>query len=141
MKYILMMTGTKAEIDGYAAWSPQELQANVAFMQGFTRQLKDDGVFVSNDALAFPQQAKLVRAGADGEPVTDGVFPESKEFLVGFWIIDVESAEEAYRYAARVSAAPGSSQTTGNMPVEVRSDYGRPCRLWPLTSRKCQAPA
>ena len=45
--------------------------------------------------LAMPDQAKVVRAGKDGAPITDGVFPESKEFLAGYWIIDVESPERA----------------------------------------------
>jgi hypothetical protein len=124
MKYILMMSGTKAEFDRYATWSPQELQANIAFMQAFTRELKDEGVFVANEGLAFPQQARLVRAGPDGEPVTDGIFPEAKEFLAGFWIIDVETPDDAYRIAARASAAPGSSQTNGAMPIEVRQIMG-----------------
>ncbi len=53
------------------------------------------------EGLAGPDQAKLVRAGKDGKPVTDGVFPESKEFLAGYWIVDVDSPERAYRIAAR----------------------------------------
>ena len=48
-----------------------------------------------------------MRAGKDGPPVTDGPFPEAKEFLAGYWIIDVESPERAYEIAARASAAPG----------------------------------
>ncbi|HLV94519.1 MAG TPA: YciI family protein, partial [Candidatus Acidoferrales bacterium] len=64
------------------------------------------------------------RAGKDGLPVTDGVFPESKEFLAGYWIIDVKSAEEAYRIAARVSAAPGPGGAPGSMPIEVRQVMG-----------------
>ena len=75
---------------------------------------------MSAEGLAVPDQAKLVRAGKDGEPITDGVFPESKEFLAGYWIIDVESPEQAYEIAARVSAAPGPGDTPLNMPIEVR---------------------
>src|SRR5271157_4652071 len=97
MKYILMMTGTKANFDSFAKWSKEDLRANVTFMRAFSKELKDSGVFVSTAGLAFPDQAKIVRAGSDGEPVTDGVFPESKEFLAGYWIIDVESPEQAYK--------------------------------------------
>jgi hypothetical protein len=61
-----------------------------------------------------------VRAGSKGEPITDGVFPESKEFLAGYWIIDVESTEQAFTIAARLSQAPGAGRKTGSMPVEVR---------------------
>jgi hypothetical protein len=120
MKYILMMSGTKADFDSYAKWSKKDLEANVAFMRGFSKELKDSGVFFATDGLAWPCEAKSVRVGKDGEPITDGVFPESKEFLAGYWIIDVESPEQAYKIAARASAAPGPGGKPGNMPIEVR---------------------
>jgi hypothetical protein len=65
------------------------------------------GELVAVEGLTSPDQAKLVRAGKNGTPVTDGVFPESKEFLAGYWIVDVESPERAYEIAAHASAAPG----------------------------------
>ncbi len=120
MKYILMMCGKKADFEEYAKWSKQDLQANVAFMRAFSKELKDSGVFVATEGLAWPHEARIVRAGSDGEPITDGVFPESKEFLAGYWIIDVEGPEQAYKIAARASRAPGPGGKPGNMPIEVR---------------------
>ncbi len=120
MKYILMMTGKKSDFEGYASWSREDLQANVAFMRAFNKELKDSGVFVSTEGLGWPSQAKLVRAGKDGEPITDGIFPESKEYLAGYWIIDVDSPEQAYKIAARASQAPGRGGGPANMPIEVR---------------------
>jgi hypothetical protein len=118
MKYMLLMTGTKADFQSYAQWPKEDLQANIAFMRAFSKELKDVGVFVATEGLAFPDQAKVVRAGQDGEPITDGVFAESKEFLAGYWIIDVEGPEEAYQIAARLST--GSGTMRGSMPIEVR---------------------
>ncbi|HUJ30084.1 MAG TPA: YciI family protein [Candidatus Acidoferrum sp.] len=120
MKYILMMNGTKEHFQSYAKWSKQDMEANVAFMRAFSKELKDAGVYVDTKGLAWPQEAKVVRAGSDGEPITDGVFPESKEFLAGYWIVDVESPEQAYKIAARASAAPGLGGKPANMPIEVR---------------------
>jgi hypothetical protein len=120
MKYILMMTGKKSDFEGYSKWSKDDLEANVAFMRAFSKELKDAGVFVSTEGLAWPSQAKLVKAGKNGEPITDGVFPESKEFLAGYWIIDVETPELAYKIAARASWAPGPGGTPSHMPIEVR---------------------
>ena len=120
MKYILMMHGTKADFESYAKWPKKDLQANFAFMRAFSKELKDAGTFVATEGLAFPDQAKTVRAGADGAPVTDGIFPEAKEFLAGYWIVDVEGPEQAYRIAARASAAPGPGGVPGNVPIEVR---------------------
>ena len=126
MKYILMMSATKEGFDWYAKWSKEDLQANFAFMRAFTKELKDSGVFVSNEGLAWPDRARLVRAGPDGVPVTDGVFPESKEFLAGYWIVDVESPEQAYKIAARASLAPAPAGTQGTMPIEVRQVMSGP---------------
>jgi hypothetical protein len=120
MKYMLLMMGTKADFEAYAKWPKQDLEANFAFMRAFSKELKDSGVFVATEGLAFPHEAKMVRAGTKGEPITDGVFPESKEFLAGYWIVDVEGPEQAYKIAARVSAAPGSAAMRGSMPIEVR---------------------
>jgi hypothetical protein len=120
MKYILMMNGKKSDFDGYARWSKEDLQANVAFMRAFSKELKDSGAFVASEGLGWPNEAKLVRAGSNGEPITDGVFPESKEFLAGYWIVDVESAEQAFAIAARLSQAPRAGGNPSSMPVEVR---------------------
>ena len=53
-------------------------------------------------------------------PVTDGVFPESKEFLLGYWIVNVATPERAYAIAGRISAAPGPGGALTNVPIEVR---------------------
>jgi hypothetical protein len=119
MKYILMMNTMKLG-RGVPDWSQNDLQTHIAFMQNFSTDLRASGELVSAEGLAFPDQARLVRAGKDGMPITDGVFPEGKEFLAGYWIVDVESPERAYAIAARASAAPGLGGAPLNMPIEVR---------------------
>ena len=126
MKYILMMSATKEVFDWYSKWTKEDLQKNFAFMRAFSKELKDEGVFISSEGLAWPDQARMVHAGKDGEPITDGVFPESKEFLAGYWIVDVEGPEEAYRIAARASLAPAPAGTPGTMPIEVRQVMSGP---------------
>src|ERR1700683_5827458 len=101
MKYILMMNASKADYDLYAKWSKEDLRRNVAFIRAFSKELKDSGVFVASEGLGWPNEAKLVRAGSQGEPITDGVFPESKEFMAGYWIVYVESTEQAVATASR----------------------------------------
>jgi hypothetical protein len=120
MKYMLLMSATKEAFEWYSKWPKEDLQANMAFMRNFSKELKESGVLVETAGLAWPDQAKLVRAGRNGELITDGVFPESKEFLAGYWIIDVENADEAYKVAARASAAPAPAGTPDTMPIEVR---------------------
>lgn len=120
MKYILIMKGTKADWDAYLHWSKDDLKRNTSFMRAFSKELKDAGVFVTTEGLSSPTEAKTVRAAPDGTPITDGIFPESKEFLAGYWIIDVEGPEQAYKIAARASSAPGPGGRPGSMPIEVR---------------------
>jgi len=103
-----------------ATWREQDTQAHFAFLKSFNKRLVESGELVAVEALASPDQAKRVRAGKDGKPITDGVFPEAKEFLAGFWMVDVESAERAYEIAAQASAAPGPGGAPLNMAIEVR---------------------
>jgi hypothetical protein len=119
MKYILMMNTMRAG-HGVPEWPRKDLQAHIAFMIGLDKELRQSGELVSSEGLSFPDQARLVRAGKDGVPITDGVFPESKEFLAGYWIVDVDSPERAYAIAARASTAPGPGGAPLNMPIEVR---------------------
>lgn len=129
MKFMMMMgmkAGSASQGDGIMTWPPEDIQAHIQFMLGFNQRLKEAGELVSAEGLSWPDQARLVRADKDGAPITDGVFPESKEFLIGFWIIDVESAERAYQVAAAVSAAPGKGGVPLNMPIEVRQIMSGP---------------
>ena len=77
--------------------------------------------------LAFPDQGRIVTARPNGAPaVTDGPFPESKEFLAGYWIVDVESEARAVAIAAQVSTAPGRNGVPLNFPVQVRQVMSAP---------------
>jgi hypothetical protein len=125
LKYILMMNTMKAG-QSTLDWPKKDLQAMIAFMRNFNKELRESGELVSAEGLAFPDEAKLVRAGKDGMPITDGVFPEGKEFLAGYWIIDVESPERAYEIAAQASATPGPGGAPLNMPIEVRAVMSGP---------------
>ena len=58
--------------------------------------------------------------------MTDGPFPEAKEFLAGFWIVDVDRPERAYEIAAQASAAPGPGGAPLRMPIEVRQVLSAP---------------
>lgn len=125
MKYILMMHAPAGPFQ-VASWPQDDLKAHIAFMIGFVKKLGASGELVSAEGLAGPDQAKRVRADKDGKPITDGVFPESKEFLAGWWIVDVESPERAYQIAAEASAAPGPRGEPMNMSIEVRQVMSGP---------------
>src|SRR4051794_31454892 len=126
MKYMLMMNHTGQGEFQVASWPKEDLSRHIQFMISFARKLGASGELVAAEGLGGPEQARLVRAGSDGKPITDGVFPESKEFLVGYWIVDVESPERAFEIAAEASAAPGVGGKPLNMAIEVRQVMSGP---------------
>jgi hypothetical protein len=129
MKYMLMMNAPRGKTGDYqtANWSPDDFKAHIAFMHRFNKELTESGELVGAEGLSAPGQARLVRAGKNGgPPATDGVFPEAKEFLAGFWIIDVDRPERAYEIAGKASAAPGPGGTPLIIPIEVRQIMSAP---------------
>ena len=121
MRYMLMMHVPRATGDYQInSWTPDDIQAHMAFMHRFNKELTDAGERVGAEGLAMPAEAKVVRAGKDGVPITDGPFAEAKEFLAGYWIVEVDSPERAYALAAKASTAPGPGGVPLNMPIEVR---------------------
>jgi hypothetical protein len=120
MKFMLMMNTPGKVRYQILDWPKAAIDAHMAFMREINTELRAKGEMVSGEGLASPDQAKLVKAGPDGRPVTDGVFAESKEFLAGYWIVDVASPERAYEIAAKISLAPGVDGKPLHMSVEVR---------------------
>ena len=71
----------------------------------FNEQLIAQGHWVFAGGLAAPEASTVVD-GRDGEPVfTDGPYMESKEFIVGFWIIEAADLDVALRLAGLGSKA------------------------------------
>jgi hypothetical protein len=128
MKFMLMMHAPRGDGDwAVMDWAPEDLKAHIGFMETLAQDLRAAGELVAAEGLASPGQARIVRAGKDGGPeVTDGPFAESKEFLAGYWIVDVETRERAYAIAARASSAPGKGGKPLHLAIEVREVMGAP---------------
>lgn len=122
MRYVLMLHAPRGNGDYHVMqWAPEELKAHIQYMQGINRDLTAAGELVAAEGLAPPGAARIVRAGDTGLPVvTDGPFAESKEFLAGFWMIDVENEARVHEIAARASMAPGPGGKPLHMPIEIR---------------------
>jgi hypothetical protein len=124
---MMMMHAPRATGDWQASgWDPEDFRAHIAFMHSFNKDLVEAGEFINAQGLAGAGEARLVRAGKDGVPVTDGPFAEAKEFLAGFWIVEVDSRERAYELAAKISTAPGPGGIPLNMSIEVREVMSGP---------------
>ncbi len=128
MKYMLMMNTMKAGSARLIGWPEEDIKSMVVFMMDLDKELRASGELVFEEGLTFPNEARLVRADRNGMPITDNVFPESKEFLAGFWIVDVVSPERAYSIAARISMCPGPGGAPLYMPIEVRQVSSPPTK-------------
>jgi hypothetical protein len=120
MKYILLMSSTSAGVSAYHTWSPGDRDTHMESLKTLVKELVETGEFVTTQGLSEPKEARVVRGEKNGLPVTDGIFPETKEFLLGYWIVDVTTPERAYAIAGRIAAAPGPGGSPTNMPIEVR---------------------
>lgn len=127
MKYMLLKTyRPTAYCDTpIQDWAPEDIKAHIDFQRVLGEQLAKSGELVDAQGLAGPEQAQIVCADGRSAPVvTDGPFPETKEFLAGYWIVDVDSPERALEIAAEASAAPGPGGKPIGEYIEVRAVMG-----------------
>ncbi len=108
-------------------WDPADVTAHIDWQHRTNDALVASGELVEAQALAGPEAAKTVRStGPNATQIIDGPFPESKEFLAGWRIIDVETEARAYEIAALTSACPGSKGEPMGIDIEVRQIMGAP---------------
>jgi hypothetical protein len=122
MRFMLMQHHASiAGVEPMSRWTPEEIKAHIDYQLRLNGELTERGELVDAQGLAGPDQAAFVTYVADGAPVvTDGPFPEAKEFLAGYRIVDVESRERATEIAAQISAAPARGGAPIEQPIEVR---------------------
>jgi len=128
MKFMLLQSyGGVEDCEPMSAWTPEEIEAHIGFQRDLNQELRERGELVDAPALTAPELAKFVIADGAAPPlITDGPFPESKELLAGYRMVDVESAERAIEIAAKVSAAPGPGGAPIKQSIEVREVMGAP---------------
>ncbi len=120
MKYMIMMFGDAASMG--EVQSPEWIREMIGEMIAIDKDLTDSGELVFQAGLADGSMAKTMRY-ADGGPVavTDGPFAESKESLIGFWIVDVESEARLREIVGRIVKWSGVVEVRplGEAPPEV----------------------
>ncbi len=108
-------------------WAPGDIKAHIDFQIALNKELAERGELVEAQGLAGPERAKFVVSdGASAPVVTDGPYPESKELLAGYRMIDVETLDRALEIAAQASAAPGPNGVPIQQSIEVREVMSAP---------------
>jgi hypothetical protein len=129
MKFMLLQDYAPTEVaqEFIGTWAPEDAAAHIEFQRQMNDRLRESGELVEANALTSPEQAKFVVHDGQGAPVvTDGPFPEGKELLAGYRMIDVDSLERAIEIAAEASAAPGPGGKPIKTVIEVREVMGAP---------------
>ncbi len=124
MKYILMMSGTKAGVSGYHTWSQSDRDTHMQTLGAIVKDLVETGEFVATPGWPTRREATVVRGEKNGLPVTDGIFPEAKEFLLGYWIVDVANARARVRHRGPDF---GGARTGRYSDEHARSRCGSSC--------------
>jgi hypothetical protein len=122
VKYMLMMNYYVEGVPPIDEWAPEDVRRHIRFQQDLGAELVATGELVDGQGLAWPATAKFVTSdGVSAPVVTDGPFAESKEFLAGYWLVDVDDEARAIEIAATASAAPGPDGVPMRQVFEVRA--------------------
>jgi hypothetical protein len=99
MQYMLLI------YESPGSWPEGEQDQMMRDYFAYTEELRESGAYVAGDALHPTNTAQSVQV-RDGETiVTDGPFAETREHLGGYYLIDVDSDEEAKSWAAKIPSA------------------------------------
>ena len=101
----------------------EESNAMQAEFAKYSQDLRDSGALVAGDRLQPPAAATTVRIQGGETLTTDGPFAETKEWLAGYYKIDVDSLDEALEWAAKVPNVPHGAaiEVRPVMPMPVES--------------------
>jgi hypothetical protein len=98
---MLMYPGPKAE----AGVMPDDKL--IAAMMKYNKELADAGVLLALDGLQPTAKGARIRFSGGKASVTEGPFPDAREVLGGYWMIQVKSKAEAVAWASRCPAPAG----------------------------------
>jgi hypothetical protein len=102
VKYVILMQVDPAVLEQLTEEQQQLIgDGHAAFMAA----TKENGEFIATQALADPSRSKVVRSTGGRPEVTDGPFVEAKEFMGGFYLLDVEDEARAVELAKQIPDA------------------------------------
>jgi hypothetical protein len=128
MRFMLIQNygETESQCPPMFEWAVADIEAHVAFQLTLNEELTRLGELIDAQGLAGPEDAKFVVSDGTAPVVTDGPFPETKELIAGYRVVEVDTLDRAIEIAAQLSAAPGPEGTPIQAHIEVRQVMGPP---------------
>jgi hypothetical protein len=105
MKYVILIQHNPQARELWMAMSAEHRKAGIDAYRVLHDDLVASGELIVSESLADVSQTTTVRVGDAGTMTTDGPFAEAKEYLAGFFLLEVESRERAVEIAARIPEA------------------------------------
>jgi len=121
MRYLFMIFG--AEVDP-ATVPDAEAAAEMAAYNAFTQEIQARGLMLGGEALEPSSTATTVRVRDGHALVTDGPFAETKEQILGYYLLECADLDEALEMAARIPGAASGG-------IEVRPIWELPAEAAP----------
>ena len=115
MKYMLLIYNNPEQQPSYGT---AEFESMMAGFFAANEKMKSDGVLIDGESLNEPQTATSVRIKAGKTETMDGPFAETREYLGGYYVVDVPELESAIKYAEMIPSA-----TFGTIEVRAMMDY------------------
>jgi hypothetical protein len=118
MKYLLALIGDESR---FAEMTPDQQAESMKTWDAYTRATIDAGVHLGGEGLQPSSTATTVRLSVDVEPiVSDGPFAETKEQLVGYYLLDCKDLDDALAWAKRIPMPGGDVEVRPVMDYEAR---------------------
>jgi hypothetical protein len=115
MRFMMMIKASKDPVPG-------KLPSKEAFdeMSKFNEQIAKAGILLDMGGLQSTVKGAKIKFSGGKKTVLDGPFTESKELVLGYWIVQVKSLEEAVEWAKRAPMAHGTDE---DVEIEVRQFF------------------
>ena len=105
MKYVILIYSNPESREIWAKIPADQRRTGLEVYEALNAELEAAGELIVTEALVEPASAKRVSVSEGRTVTSDGPFPEAKELLGGFYLIDCDSEERAVEVAARIPEA------------------------------------
>ena len=105
MKYLILIKSNPEWSAEWAAFTPEQQAEGMQLYTKLTEELQEAGEYVDAEQLVGPEATRTVTVGDHGPVASDAPLAETKEFLGGYYLVDVASFERAVEIAGRLPEA------------------------------------